>query len=682
MKSFNIIFSSLLLIFFQTLDLKSQWSPSLGLEGVNAWDVSLHNDSMLFITTSNGLYRQNLSTYEWEFISNGGCGESVLSNGSYLFSCGPMCSLTRSDDNGESWEEIEEFPWLYYIDISGPVIIACNGQGAYRSEDNGDNWTQLGQYSDYGYCNIFICDSMVLFNDLDLGTLWISVDLGITFNGLTLNGLSSNWINDFYTEEGELFLGHHDGVFHYNGTETKWLIFGDTLPANTNVSKLFKYNDSLRFISNKGYFAFNQADSGWIPNNDGLESFNLNSADFYDSVIFAITSKGPFFKENNEPWQADYQGLYQRQINQILPIDSILFTLTQDGLYSSEDNGSSFELYPTLNYPGGGQMVITDSAYYLATSQGFAVSIDKGYSWTFNNEGLPAYKNVNRIAISDYYIYTGLGSGLYRSLIKPIGWSNVFSGNCSNVVAKDSIVILILDNGNEGLFRSADYGLTFSAVSLPGIGVPDEVIRLSETDDKVFVLADKPYFTTDWGITWKYYPFNDDFIWLECVEEFDEIILVGGGGLNPIFPQWLVMSEDQGNTWNDISGGLPFEHSYPSILQCIISNNRIIAYPSGNSLWYRDDLITGIYENNKPGITDLEIFPNPFDDILNISLPDQVPQSSHAKIYDMTGRLVYQENPVSQMKKMAINTTRFLPGIYILNVQCPGEVYSAKLFKY
>jgi len=236
MKSFTVIFLLVSLIFFQSADIRAQWNPSVGLEGANAWDVALHNDSLLFITTGNGLYRQNLSNYEWEFKSKAECGTNILSNGSYLFSYGPMCSLTRSGDNVETWEEIDEFPWLYYIDISGPVIIACNGEGTYRSEDSGDNWTQLGQFPDYGYCNILICDSIVFFNDYALDTLWISVDLGITFDGLTLNGLSSNRISDFYTEEGELFLGHHDGVFHYNVSESKWSIFGDTLPANTNVS--------------------------------------------------------------------------------------------------------------------------------------------------------------------------------------------------------------------------------------------------------------------------------------------------------------------------------------------------------------------------------------------------------------------------------------------------------------
>jgi hypothetical protein len=681
MKSLTIISSSLLLIFFQTIDLKAQWSPSFGLEGTHAGDITLHNDSLLFITTPNGIYKRNLSSFDWEMIDITGYHSSILSNGTYLYSFGPMCNFVRSDNNGETWEEIEEIHTPYSLDISGSVIIACKGgAGTFRSEDNGDNWTQLGQYPAYELCNIFICDSMVLFNDIDLDTLWISDDLGITFEGLTLKGLSSSRISDFYIEAGELLLGHYDGIFHYNVYESKWTIFGDTLPANTNVGKLFKYNDSLRFISNKGYFSFNTSDSSWISNNYGLEDLNVYSVDFNDSVIFAGTKKGPFYKENNKPWKSDYYGLHQRIVNQVVQSDSMLFALTEDGLFYSVDNGGYFDLYPTLNYPYGNEMIITDSAYYLATSEGFAVSMDEGYSWTYYNDGLPNSKIIQTMAISDSYIYAGLTAGLFRSSLDTIEWFEVFDKYCYQVVARDSIIIMSVNEGNETLYRSTDYGLSFSTVSLPGIGVPIDVYHLNETNGKVFVLAENPYFTKDWGITWSFYPLEGSFFWLECIEEDDNVTLLGG--LNPIYPQWLLMSDDQGNTWNDISGGLPSEQSYPSIGQCIILNNRIIAYPSGNSLWYRDDLITTIPENNKSELTDLDIFPNPFDDMVNIRLADPDSLLSQIMIYDVTGKLVYQEIPRLQMNKMEIDTSGFPSGIYILTVQCPGEVYSTKLIKY
>jgi hypothetical protein len=679
MKSFTVIILFLLLIFFQTPEVKAQWQPSAGLEGAHAWDITLHHDSLLFITTPNGIYKRNISIDEWEKVNTIGCSSYTISNGTYLYSYGSMCYLMRSGDNGETWEEINESPLIYSIDLSGSVIILCTGDGTYRSEDNGDSWTHLGQYPDYIMCNIFICDSTVLFNDFELDTLWISHDLGITFEGLTLNGLSSSRIGDIYVEEGELYLGHHDGVFHYKASESKWLIFGDTLPEITYVNELFKYEDTLRFISNKGYFTLNPEDSSWSSNNDGLESLNMYSVDFNDSVIFAGTTKGPFYKEKNNPWQSDYDGLYQRVVYQVVQSDSLLFALTEDGLFYSVDNGGSFDLYPTLNYPDGNEMIITDSAYYLATSEGFAVSMDEGYSWTFYNEGFVGYMDIHHIAVSDLYIYA-LKDGLYRSLKNPINWTKILTGNCDMIAAKDSIVIMTVDGGNEALYRSVDYGLTFHTVSLPEIGVPVPRIFMNETNNKVFVLVDKPYYTSDWGETWSSYPFDAYLPNLFCIAESENVILVGGGQI--VSTDCLYMSYDQGNTWSEISGGLPLFGSYPSIWQIYISGSRIIGFPDYNSSWSRDDLITGIHENDNPGLIQPDIFPNPFDDILNVTLPDGDVWSSLLTIYDVTGRLIYQEIHIPPTEQIEINTSGFSPGVYILSVQCPGKLYSAKLIKY
>ncbi len=41
MKGFTVIYLFLVLIILQSVDLKAQWNPSLGLEGAQAWDITL-----------------------------------------------------------------------------------------------------------------------------------------------------------------------------------------------------------------------------------------------------------------------------------------------------------------------------------------------------------------------------------------------------------------------------------------------------------------------------------------------------------------------------------------------------------------------------------------------------------------------------------------------------------------
>lgn len=678
MKRIKIFVFLLLLFIFQCIDLTAQWTHSEGLEGAHAWDITLHNDSLLFITTENGIFGRTLANDHWELINEFGCSY-IMSNGSYLYSGGPMCGLSRSADNGATWEDFDEIYNASSWDLSGSVLIVCTGEGTYRSDNNGDSWDQLGPLQNSDDCDIYICDSIVLLNDMDMDTLWISYDLGISFSGLTLNGANNGYIYDLFVDGIDIYMAQSKGVYYFNEQDSAWSILGDSIQTNAHIRSVFKYDDTLRYISIFGYYSFITEDSSWLANNTGLENIHLSSIDFSDSVLYTGTQKGPFYKKNDTPWLADYNGLYQRSVYQVVQEDSILFALTEDGIFYSVDNGGSFEIYPALNYPLGTEMIIKDSVFYLATSQGFAVSKDDGYSWGFYNEGLPEYRAIDCIAISDRFIYAGWTSGLYRSSIDTIEWVEIFDANIRNLKARDSSIIVSLGYGDEGLFRSGDYGMTFHAVSLPEIGVPDPIVFLGETNEKVFALDNEPYYSEDWGITWSYYTFENLIPNLFCIAESEGVTIVSGGQIYD--PQCIYMSDDHGNTWNDISGGLPLKNPYPSIWQVYISDGRIITHPHYNSLWYRDDLITSIHDKIQFELIDLDIFPNPCYDLLNLCLPEPGTQSFQLSIFDITGRSIYREFYTQQTSILQINTSGFPPGFYLLTIQSPEKIYSTKLIK-
>lgn len=96
---------------------------------------------------------------------------------------------------------------------------------------------------------------------------------------------------------------------------------------------------------------------------------------------------------------------------------------------------------------------------------------------------------------------------------------------------------------------------------------------------------------------------------------------------------------------------------------------------------YIDNVVITDYDNM--GIEDVEKFaytvsPNPFTDIINVSVEDKNVQSVY--ITDMNGRIVKEFNSL-QGNEIHLNASELTAGMYLLNVKADGVTIAKKIIK-
>jgi M6 family metalloprotease-like protein len=82
-------------------------------------------------------------------------------------------------------------------------------------------------------------------------------------------------------------------------------------------------------------------------------------------------------------------------------------------------------------------------------------------------------------------------------------------------------------------------------------------------------------------------------------------------------------------------------------------------------------------ENTTDGNANILIYPNPANDILNISCSNAKAQS--IAVYDITGNCILSEKISSDIQ--VVNVTRFVKGLYFIKIRCSGKTYTGKFVK-
>jgi len=77
---------------------------------------------------------------------------------------------------------------------------------------------------------------------------------------------------------------------------------------------------------------------------------------------------------------------------------------------------------------------------------------------------------------------------------------------------------------------------------------------------------------------------------------------------------------------------------------------------------------------------DIQVFPNPFRDRLTLSLKNIEQQQGTISMYDLSGRLLHTQ-AFNNEETVELNTSKFIPGVYLLQVRVGGQVYVRKLVK-
>jgi len=230
------------------------------------------------------------------------------------------------------------------------------------------------------------------------------------------------------------------------------------------------------------------------------------------------------------------------------------------------------------------------------------------------------------------------------------------------------------------VFKSTDRGKTWEA----HVVVPEEVNGLLSClafkDEMNGVAGIYPKFvslTEDGGETWNFtsgisFPF--EIGQMEYVPGTNGTYLAGNGFLDN--SSALGISYDDGTTWEQLATNTDvdcFQFLSPSVGY---GGGIVMGPESGGIYKWEGDLLTDIFE---PAVNArLSVFPNPAVSTVQVSLPDWPVEGLFVKLINAQGQSV-QERWVKERDN--INVTSLRPGLYSLMATAGGQTYVGQFIK-
>jgi hypothetical protein len=658
-----------------------QWTQSSGLTGGAVWDIAIQ-DTILYIYVGGGesIFRRSVSQSTWEKVfTYYYCSEIEVTDSAVIVT-DMIETLFRSFDHGDTWEEFSapngENLWsMAALDHS--LFISTEMSNVYRTNDHGESWDIIMSdisfsgtpkiWADNGFVYVatgHYADT-IIYESADNGNSWNE----IPFQGLPLG---DDGLNTVIRNQDHIWVSDPYGVFVF--TSSEWLLENTGLPVGVQIKELLDINGTLYTVTRSGYFYYNGAE--WVGFNEGLPfNFPVGLVK-YDDKFYGADASGPHWRYQNEDWQDDFEGLNFVEVNDLDHSGDTICACTKKGFYLSYDFGESFTRIPLDSILSCQQVIVTDSLYYLLNKEhGLGVSYDKGLHWEMKSSGLPEYSYLYSFGMNDEKIYLGCNSGLYACSHGSYVWEFVFDsigyGSYGDLIVFDSIIMF---SGN-AVYLSQNNGEDF-------IKVNDSVYALRFLDERYFALESEFLYGDNFlhhsldALTWQ------KFLIEEKIRSYDVVgstILLGGAKLFPV-SNYLSISYDFGGSWISILDDLPVNIDHSAIRYADIIDHRIFTSPIDRSLWYRDDLLTGIPDDYPPN-KELLLYPNPTGDKLTVQLPDDNGRDIQIRIFDVFGRSHKVSAASISDNSVRISTAQLPPSIYLINIIADNQMYSAKFIK-
>jgi photosystem II stability/assembly factor-like uncharacterized protein len=622
---------------FKTSDGGASWQKVLYIsDSTGAIDVAIHptNPDIVYAAMWERVRRPNRRSYG-----------------------GATCGIFRSDDGGDTWEELTNgLPTLpddkgrIGIDIctSEPDILYAiyadrvgYFNGVYRTDDGGDSWTRTNDnslsqaYYSYGW---WFGRIKVDPTDPD-NAFVIGFDIYRTLNGgwSWTNQSGNNVHVDQHavyihpTDNSFILLGNDGGLYTSTNTGSSWSL-NETLPITQFYTCEIDYQMPYRLYG-------------------GTQDNGTNR-----------TTTG-----NLDDWETIYGG---------------------DGFYVIVDPTNNNYVYAEYQYGGLGRSTNGGNSFVNATS---GISSNDRFNWNcplvidpgdpevlyFGTNKL--YKTTNR-AVSWTPISGDLTDGAtpgnlaYNTLttisVSPVNSQIIYTG------ADDGNVHITADGGTT--YTNISNGLPKRWITRVAADPVDEATayvtvsgyRWDEFQPHVFKTADYGQNWTDISSNLPEAPVNDIII----NPANNEILYVATD-------MGVYVTYDGGNTWSVLGSNLP------NVVVCDLvyhqPTNMLVAGTYGRSMYTYDleqDPITKV-EGHEKG-HEIIAFPNPFSNSVTIRITPGL-ELSGIHIFDITGSLVRNLDPMStnpfQWDGCDDQGHKMPPGVYTVQVISDKGIVTKKV---
>lgn len=673
-----------------TIQLSAQWSPTAGPGGgtINC----IYETNGTYYTAAGAIYSSSDGGLNW-VIKNKGLPliakvNTIYGDEDYLYAGLTQFGVFRSDDHGDSWEEInnglsETGNWvrdLYAED--GLLYAAVEQQGVYISSDQGNNWilknnglegaalrvASIMVYND----TLFAATPLGAYRFENDGDLWIPSSSGIPVDKV--------YSIDIVKNDNNLFVAVLDGIFRSSDAGLNWTRVGDGI-FNTGVYSITVFGNDLYAGTNGRVYYSSDEGNTWTEIGSGVTIYSY----IYDvgvnenSLICGVNQRGIFkYNPENDLWNQSNAGLINENVADMMVDgnDMIAVTVRMDfgQIFKTGNNGVDWTMWNNGGWDGGYNALINTGNYYLAGTDGGYLyrSSNKGENWELISYPEFPTSYVSGFCMKDQVVLAasfGNVRDAFRSVDEGAVWEACNLPGDGNVMALLATDQYVFAGRTDGVFRSEDLGLTWIHTS-NGMSELPFIKRLAANEEYIFAAAnDGLYRSPDQGENWeKIYnpPFSES---IESIATHEDYLFAGAKQLG------LMYSDDNGETW-EITNPDYFQDPagiYPTVIAIETKGDSLYASYQDFSVWVRPlPNITGIEDEQDLGFgmrDDLKINPNPVIGISAASYTLQTASFISLKMYDMFGRVrahFLNETQSAGRHVYNIDGDEFEQGVYIV----------------
>ena len=351
----------------------------------------------------------------------------------------------------------------------------------------------------------------------------------------TLSEPSSNFVSSDVTVTG--------------GTLANFAGSGVTYTATFTLTASGATNETVSVAS--GVFT----DAAGNANNDGADANN--------TVTFTRTTVTPA-----ETWvqSASTTGL---NMQSAWYRNRITYAGGANGVYRSDDEGSTFRPSNSGNDAVGPTRAFADDANYIysATSQGVYRSADQGANWTARTTGLAELRTSGLLKVGTRLYVVG-PNGVFRSDNQGDNWVS------AGLVGTDVRCIAALGDTlyvgtvNAGVFKSADFGATWTAINT---GLSATTFRAIESKGTTLFLGGEigsgVFRSLNGGASWTQLGGGLASSAYRGFASNDQLIIAGS------FTVGIFYSRNNGDTWTSLNTGL----TDLSVFDLAITDTAVVA---------------------------------------------------------------------------------------------------------
>lgn len=660
---------------YWTSNLGASWSnEDFYTNPISGWHASIYKtvqkpNTNIVVSAESGVYLTNST-----FWKTNNLGSAVWSNASFSFGvrdlkyiangnllAGAHDGIYTSSNDGSTWTSLSP-------SISGFEITSIAEKTASGKLFAGAKFNTLA--NDTSGCGIFVSS--------DGGLTWVNSSSGMTDRRISSVSVDANG-NLYATAYGSVYQSSNDGV--------TWTAINAGLNSSQDYLTIMSNNSGVFVGSRKSGVAFSAAPlTGWNYRNSGLHLSSINS--------FCIGQNGEVFildgsaagvhKWNSNNWSpsnagqpASVGGNIVRDANGIMYAS---FLDKSKVIYKSVDNGVSWQAITTL-------------------------PLQTNIFWAQAHLQLDPLNNLYAIV---YYSPTSTPSSVFRSTDGGLTWTNVYTVNFSTTnnlsaiaLASDSTIYFTTEdiNGNWVI----EYSKGWSNVLHPlQININTQTFnpyyRLSiDANDSLYITESTEIYKRNGINNWVQLPNGG---WGNNVSMIGNINLridKQNNLYSTCISCGVYKSTDGGNTWSNISTGIPlFTPPFNTPILNIFSDiqfdaNNVpyaLSFNQGaNGLMgvyvYTNTVTTGINDHSLSD-SELLIYPNPTQEDVTLVFKEELQDNLSVEVYNALGKQMIGEREIVIKKAnnaVELNTDSYPAGVYFVKVTNGQTIFTSKFVK-